>query len=67
MIDSGRDAGPYLPDVTGLSLEELAQLDAHLLDAAVAVLLLDRGDPSAPSCGSVASRLWQNYMPEPQG
>jgi hypothetical protein len=66
MIDSDRDVSRYLPDATGLALEELAQLDTHLLDAAIVGLLLNKGDPSAPSCASVTSRLWQNYIPEPQ-
>lgn len=67
MIDSGREVGRYLLDATGWSLEELPQLDTHLLDAAIAGLLVDRGGPNAPSCASVASRLWQNYISEPQG
>ena len=67
VIDSGHDVGRYLPDATGMSLGELTQLDTRLLDAAIAGLFFDKGDPSAPSCASVSSRLWQNYMPEPQG
>jgi hypothetical protein len=66
VIDSGRKLGPHLPDVTGMSLEDVAKLDAGLLSAAIPELL-DNGDPSTPSCSSVAARLWQNYLPEPQG
>jgi hypothetical protein len=61
MTQTGRDVGSDLVEVSGSLLLELAQIDSHLLDAAITRLM--------PSCahwddrprGGAGFRLWENH------
>jgi FXSXX-COOH protein len=66
MVELGRQVGSSLIDVTGLSLTDLAQLDAATLETALARLLPQHTHGSAADelCDGSKSRLWQNYKPK---
>lgn len=61
MTQTGPDVRPSLVDVSGYLLADLALIDRHLLDDAIARLLPPSTNSGDRTCGGSGSRLWQNY------